>query len=107
MHVHTCHTQHSKDSWNALSPSVDSRLRIPTMSIRTPTTVHEFSSPLLFIVLHFNFQYENNEQMNSMVCVRNTHFWIVQRLVCSSLNYQNTTENPKGRRIQNYRETMH
>ena len=32
----------------------------PTSS-RTPTTVHEFSLPLIFIVLHFTYQYEDNE----------------------------------------------
>ena len=52
MHVDTCHMQHSKNSWDALSPSV---------SIRTPTTVQEFSLPLIFIALHFNYQCEDNE----------------------------------------------
>ena len=37
MHVDTCHMQHSKNSWNVLSPSVDSRLRTVTVSISTPT----------------------------------------------------------------------
>ena len=53
MHGDTCHMQHSKDLWNALSPSVDSRLRTLAVFLRTPTTVHEFSWPLTFIALHF------------------------------------------------------
>ena len=37
MHVDTCHMQYRKNSWNVLSPSVDSRLRTVTVSISTPT----------------------------------------------------------------------
>ena len=43
MHVDTCHMQHSKNSWNALSPSVDSRLKTFTVSISTSTAAAKSS----------------------------------------------------------------